>query len=141
MTLTDALLLALAVELALVILIMLAKHKRHKAHSASVVFLDSQGKELTTMEVGQTAQATLHEWTSTTPGSGVEVPPVGPVSWSSDNLSVATVDASSGLVTAVSAGTVNITGSDAGNGLSASAGESVTAATAKSASVTITVNP
>lgn len=90
----------------------------------------------TTMNVGQTATALLREFRA----SGVEVPPVGPVTHSSDNTAVATV--SGDQVTAVGPGTCNITGSDAGNGLSASASLEVQDnSPATTATETLTVNP
>lgn len=52
-------------------------------------------------------------------GTGSIVPPLQPIVFASDNTAVATVDAS-GNVTAVAAGTANISGSDPGNSLSAS---------------------
>jgi hypothetical protein len=143
MSLTDALLLALVCEFAIVIIILLAHRRRHRAHSASLEFIDNQGKEIkmpATLTVGQTATAVLHEWTGTTPGTGTEVKPIGPVSYSSDNPAAATVDSASGLVTAVAVGSANITGSDAGNSLSAVDSVTVNAPVAQSASLVITPN-
>ena len=48
------------------------------------------------------------------------VPAVGPVTFSGDNPAVATVDPSSGAVTIVGPGSVNFTGTDTANGVSAS---------------------
>lgn len=91
-----------------------------------------------TLPVGGTAIAVLHEWTGPN-GTGSEVPPIGPVSYSSSDSAVATVDPVSGLVTAIAPGTVTITGTDAGNGLSASDTVSDTAPVAASATLVITV--
>ena len=52
-------------------------------------------------------------------GSGNQVAPVGPLTYSSASPNVATVDAN-GNVTQVAAGTCVLTTSDSGNGLSAS---------------------
>ena len=93
-----------------------------------------------TLQVGQTATAVLHEFSGPN-GTGVELPPVGPVSFSSSDDTIATVDPTSGLVTAVAAGTATITGTDAGNGLSASDVVSDTPVVAQSATLTLTVNP
>lgn len=59
-------------------------------------------------------------------GTGNVVAPLQEVQYSSDNVAVATVDGA-GNVTAVSAGTANITGLDGGNGLTASDVLTVTA--------------
>jgi hypothetical protein len=72
-----------------------------------------------TIQVGGTATATFLEW-SGPGGTGVQVPPVGAVTYSSDNPAVATVDPNTGIATGVSAGTANISGTDAGNNLTAS---------------------
>ena len=72
------------------------------------------------------ALATFQEWTGPN-GTGNTVPPVGAVSFASDNAAVATVD-SLGNVTAVAAGTANVSATDAGNGLTASDVLTVTAA-------------
>jgi len=47
-------------------------------------------------------------------------PPVGPVSYASDNPAAATIDPASGVITIVAAGVANISGTDAGNGVTAS---------------------
>lgn len=72
-----------------------------------------------TIKVGGKATATLKEWDGPN-GTGNEVPPIGPVSYMSDNPSVATVDAATGSITGVAPGTANLTGTDGGNSLSAS---------------------
>lgn len=54
-------------------------------------------------------------------GTGNPLPPVGAVTFASDNAAIATVDPSSGAITVgATDGTCNISASDAGNGLSAS---------------------
>jgi hypothetical protein len=68
---------------------------------------------------GKGAQATFAEFDGLA-GAGNSVSPIGPVSFSSDNAAVATVDPVSGACTAVAVGTANISGTDAGNGLTAS---------------------
>lgn len=68
---------------------------------------------------GKGAQAVYQEWSGPN-GTGTLVPPVGAVSYSSDNPAVATVDPASGAVVAVAAGVTNINGVDAGSGLKAS---------------------
>jgi len=73
-------------------------------------------------------------------GTGVVVAPVGAVTFASDNTAVATVDPSSGAVTAVAVGTANISGTDAGNSLTASDVITVTPAVAESATLVLTAN-
>ena len=58
-------------------------------------------------------------------GTGNIVPPSGPIQYASDNTAIATVDAS-GNVTAVSAGTANITGVDPASANKVAAGDVLT---------------
>lgn len=89
------------------------------------------------LAVGKTAQATWLEWTGPS-GTGTNLPPVTAPTFLSDNPTIASVDGNSGLVTAIAPGTANITGTDAGNGLTASDVATVTAATV-AASATLTL--
>jgi uncharacterized protein YjdB len=73
-------------------------------------------------------------------GTGNKVPPIGPVSFTSSDPTVATVDAT-GNCAAVAPGTVTISATDAGNSLSASDTLTVTAAIAVSATLVLTANP
>jgi hypothetical protein len=96
-----------------------------------------------TVLVGGTANSLFQEWTGPN-GTGTVVPNAGPVTFSSDNPAVATVDPSSGVATGVSAGTANISGVDSANSLSASDVLTVTAPPpppAVSATLTLTANP
>ena len=72
-----------------------------------------------TVAIGVVAQAVFQEWDGPA-GTGNKVPNAGPTAFTSDNPAVATVDAASGAVTAVGAGTANITGTDPVNSLTAS---------------------
>lgn len=95
-----------------------------------------------TILVGGTASSLFQEWTGPN-GTGTVVPNAGAIQYTSDNPAVATVDPSSGVVTGVSAGSANITGTDPANSLSAS--DSVTVNTpppppAVSATLTLTAN-
>jgi len=90
-----------------------------------------------TLVVGSTAVAVLHEFSGLN-GTGSELRVVGPVSYTSSDPSVATVDAASGLITAVTTGEATITGLDSGNGLSASDSVSDTPLVAQSATLVIT---
>ena len=73
-------------------------------------------------------------------GTGNPVPAIGPVSFTSSDPTIATVD-NSGNIAAVAAGTATITATDAGNSLTASDTVTVTAAVAVSATLVITANP
>jgi len=73
-------------------------------------------------------------------GTGNSVPPIGVIQYASDNAAVASVDAS-GNVTAIGVGTANISGTDPGNGLTASDQLTVTPAVALSATGVLTANP
>jgi len=71
-------------------------------------------------------------------GTGTVVPPVGTVTYASDNIGVGRVDAT-GQVTAFGIGTCNISGTDPGNGLTAS--DVLTVTGAISATGILTANP
>lgn len=85
--------------------------------------------------IGQTATAVLHEFVSQ---GGAELAPIGPVSYSSSDPTIATVDPASGLITAVAPGTATITGLDGGNSLTASDSVSDTPLVATVATLVIT---
>ena len=89
--------------------------------------------------VGQTATAVLHEWTGAGV-SGSEVAPIGPVTYSSSDTTIASIDPATGIASGLAAGTVTLTGSDAGNGLSATDTLGVVGAVAVSATLVITPN-
>lgn len=95
-----------------------------------------------TLKVGGTATAVYKEFTGPN-GSGDEIAPIQQPQFSSSDESIATVD-SNGFITAVAPGTVTITGTDAGNGLSASDSAEVQSETpppvAQSATLTIVPN-
>ena len=104
--------------------------------------LTIEGKMPVTLTVGQSATAKLHEFSGLN-GTGTELPPVGPVSYTSSDPTIATVDLATGVITTVAPGTATISGSDAGNGLSATDTVSVQAAPppkAQSATLVITPN-
>jgi uncharacterized protein YjdB len=92
-----------------------------------------------TLQVGQTATAVFTEFSGLN-GTGVVVAPIGPVVFSSSDPSIATVDPASGLVTAVAPGAATITGTDQGNGLTASDSVSDTPLVAASATLVISPN-
>jgi uncharacterized protein YjdB len=91
------------------------------------------------LAVGATATAVFKEFTGPN-GTGAEIAPIGPVGFVSSNLTIATVDPASGLVTAVAPGTATITATDAGNGLNASDSVSDSPLLAVSATLVITAN-
>lgn len=84
---------------------------------------------------GNGAQATFTEF-DLPGGTGNVVPPVGTVSFTSSDTTVATVDAN-GRCAAIAAGAVTITGTDSGNGLTASDSLTVTADVAQSATLAL----
>lgn len=86
--------------------------------------------------------AIFQEWDGPN-GTGNKVPPVGPVTFSSDNPAVATVDPSTGAFAYISPGAANISGQDTGpGGLSASDVLTVMPATAPPpVSATLTLQP
>jgi hypothetical protein len=112
-----------------------------KARSLVVQIHDLEGNTLmpATLTVGQTAQAVAVEFSGLA-GAGSIIPNAGPIAWASSDVTIATVDAASGLVTSVAAGTATITGTDSVNGLSGSDTVSDTAVTAQSMVVTVTAN-
>jgi Bacterial Ig-like domain (group 2) len=112
-----------------------------RAQSATLVILNEKGERLmpATLVVGQTAEAKYQEW-SLPAGGGVALLPAGVPAFATSDGSIATVDAASGHITAVAAGTVTITGSDAVNGLNASDTVTNTGIQAQSATLVITPN-
>lgn len=92
-----------------------------------------------TLAVGATATAVYQEWSGLN-GTGSKMASAGPVVFSSSDPTIATVDAASGLVTAVAPGSATITGTDGTNGLEASDTVSDTAITAQSATLVVTAN-
>lgn len=106
---------------------------------ARLYFVDSKGYRLmpAQLAIGQTATAVLHEFVS---ASGAEIAPIGAVTYTTSDATIATVDPNSGLVRAIAAGTATITGTDAGNGLSASDSVSDQPLVATVASLVITPN-
>lgn len=83
----------------------------HRTTQARIAFGDNMAAVPGTQAVGTTLQAVFQpieaDGVTITPGAVLTTPPT----WSSDNAAVATVDAN-GVVTGVSAGTANITGTD-----------------------------
>lgn len=113
---------------------------RH-ARSASLSFVLPLGEKTNmplTVHVNDVPGTALFQEWSGPSGTGIVVPPVGAVTYASDNTAVATVDPSSGQLAYVGAGTANISGTDAGNSLTASDVLTVSAATAVSATLTLT---
>ena len=119
----------------------LLKQKGDKAKSAKLIIFDSKGNPImpATVPVGGTFTAVLNEFTGLN-GTGVPIAPIGPVTYSSSDDTIATVDPNTGAGVAVGPGVATITGLDVGNGLSASDVVSDTPVVAQSATLTITVN-
>ena len=96
-----------------------------------------------TGQVGQTGTPLVQEWSGPA-GTGNVLPPVGAIGYVSDTPAVATVDPVVGTLTLVSAGTANITATDAGDNLSDTVAVTVTAAppqTPVSLTLNYTLNP
>jgi hypothetical protein len=95
----------------------------NRATFATLIFTDSKGKITMplTLVVGKTATARLHEFVAQ---GGPELAPIGPVSYTSSDVTIATVapdpaNALQAIVTAIAPGAATITGTDAGNALTA----------------------
>lgn len=71
-----------------------------------------------TIDVGKTAHPVFQEFTGDN-GSGDPIAPIGPVTYAGSDPTIATVDPSSGVATGVAAGSITVTATDGGNGLSA----------------------
>lgn len=106
-----------------------------KAQSATLTII---GENMATILVGKTAQAVWQEFSGPN-GTGDKLPTAGAVTYSSSDPTIATVDPSSGLITAVALGTATISGTDAANSLTAS-DSATTAETATSATLTVVPN-
>lgn len=107
-------------------------HHAPRAVSSTLTFRGGNMASGGSILVGQTIQAIYTEFDGPN-GTGNVVPPTGLVGYTSDNTAVATVDATSGICTGVSAGTANISASDGGlppPGLPASGVLTVSAAAA-----------
>ena len=96
-----------------------------------------------TVKMGDVPGGAVFQEFDGTNGTGNKIPPVGAVSFSSDNPSVATIDPSTGALAYISPGAANITGADSGpGGLSASDVLTVMPATTPPpVSATLTLQP
>ena len=83
--------------------------------------------------------ALFQEWSGPN-GTGTVMPPVGVVSYTSRNTTVATVQAVTGRLTYIAPGTTTIDGADSGNTLTASDILTI-AAPAPAVSATLTLTP
>jgi hypothetical protein len=91
-----------------------------------------------TIHVNSTsAQVTFQEFDGPN-GTGNKVPPIGPISFTSDTPATLTVDQASGKITPVAEGTATVTTTDMGNNLSDTNLVTVVAATAQSLVATVT---
>jgi hypothetical protein len=116
----------------------ICKALTHRAHSATLVLRTSQGDtmDLTAHVNDKPGTAIFTEFDGPN-GTGNKVPPVGAVSFASSDPTVATVDASSGALVYLKAGTSTISGTDAGNSLTASAVLTLIASVAVSATLNL----
>ena len=110
-----------------------------KARSATLTYFNSQGVPSNmpqTVHLSDAPGSYLFQEFSGPNGTGTIVPPTGAVSYASDNAAVATVDATTGQLAYLSVGTANISGTDAGNSLTASDALTIIAPVAVSATMT-----
>jgi len=112
----------------------------HHARSATLKFITGNGATSMplTVHVNDKPGKAVYQEFDAANGTGNKVPPTGTVAYASDNAAVATVDAATGQLAYVSAGTATISASDSGN-LPASDVLTVIASTAVSS--TLTLNP
>lgn len=119
------------------------EHYLFRAKSATLTFKGENTMPATIVVGGKGAQAVFTEFDGPN-GTGNKVAPAGNVIFESDNTGAATVNPSSGAITAVGAGTANISGLDQGNQITAQDQVTVTAAppppTAQSATLVIAAN-
>lgn len=106
-----------------------------RARSATLTFINSKTGETMplTAHVNDVPGTFVFTEFDGPAGTGGKVPPIGPVTITSDNTSVAVVDPTSGQLAYIGPGVANITGLDAGNGLTASDVLTLTANVAVSA--------
>lgn len=106
-----------------------------RARSATLTFINSKTGETMplTAHVNDVPGTFVFTEFDGPAGTGGKVPPIGPVIIASDNNSVAVVDPTSGQLAYIGPGVANITGLDAGNGLTASDVLTLTANVAVSA--------
>jgi hypothetical protein len=114
------------------------EHRKHRKRSAVLFFRTSEGDfmDLTAHVNDKPGKAIFTEFDGLS-GTGNKVPPVGAVGWTSSDPTVATVDPATGALVYLKAGTATITGTDAGNSLTASAVLTLIASVAVSATVTL----
>jgi len=110
--------------------------------SATLHFKQKESRMPATILVGKTASSNFQEWSGPN-GTGDKLPSAGPVTFTSSDSTVATVDPNSGLVTGVAAtggsAKATITGVDSANNLTAS--DTITVVeTASSATLSLVAN-
>lgn len=134
-------LIALLILLADILLIGILLKMMGKRIARSAILTLNGGRMPATIQVGGKGAVAVFTEFDGPNGTGNPVAPVGVVSFTSDDPSIANVDAS-GVVTAVAPGSTNIKGTDPGNGLSASDVITVVPAPvlAQSATLVLTAN-
>ncbi|HEX4501072.1 MAG TPA: hypothetical protein VH187_07925 [Scandinavium sp.] len=105
----------------------------NEAKSATVNF-GGENMDITVHITDTPQTASAHEWTGLN-GTGIEVKPIGTISWASSNPAV-TVDPASGLLDYVAAGTAAISFADSGNTITGTGNVTVVAGLAQSGTVT-----
>ena len=116
--------------------------QQKRAVSATLVFQNSEGKNMDlSAHVNDVPGIAIFQEFDGPGGTGNPVPAIGPVSFTSDTPAVATVDPVTGQLTYLSAGTAKITGTDAGNGLTASPMLTLNASVQPAQSATLPLQP
>lgn len=114
-----------------------------RARSATIRIINHEGEIIMPLTVhlnDAPGQAVFTEFDGAN-GTGNKVPPVGNISFASSDQAVAAVDPNTGALAYVSAGSCTISGTDQGNGLTASDTLTVVASTAVSATLTLVPGP
>lgn len=115
------------------------ENETKRAVSARLVLLDSKGNKMPlSVHINDVPGSALLQEFSGANGTGIVVPPTGAVTYASDTPTVATVDPNTGALAYVGPGSANISGTDAGSGLTASDVLTVSNAAAVSATMTLT---
>ena|ERR1022692_5095506 len=139
---TDAIITAINASTAAIVAAIMGGQPPLEAVSATLTYTINGGTIMgapVTGVVGNTATPTFAEASA----SGLNVAPIGPVVYASDNPAIVSVDPNSGVATLLAAGTANVSGLDQGNSLTDTVAFTVSAApppVAVSASLNYTLN-
>jgi len=113
-------------------------HNRHHVSSVLVIKTIKGEFKMLTVHVNDKPGVAVYQEFDGPNGTGNKVPPVGTVSYSSSDPTVATVDSTTGQLAYLKAGSTVITGNDSGVSLPASDTLTVLAGTPVSSTLTLT---